>query len=178
MPVDRRAREADRVTAQPRWQRLLRADAPAATLLVRVAVGVVFAAEGIQKFLYPDALGAGRFARIGIPAPEVMGPFIGVLEIACGVLVLAGLLTRLAAAPLVADMIGAITSTKLPILLGHGVLGFAGPTAAAGHGLWSMLHEARTDLSMLLCAGFLVLAGAGPRSLDAVLLRRGATRPR
>lgn len=157
--------------------RILRSDAPAATLLVRVAVGVVFAAEGIQKFLYPDALGAGRFAKIGIPAPEVMGPFIGVLEIACGVLVLAGLLTRLAAVPLVADMIVAIASTKLPILLGHGVLGFAGPSVAR-HGVWSMLHEARTDLSMLLCASFLVLAGAGPRSLDAVLLRRGATRQR
>jgi len=160
------------VTA-PRWHRYLGTDAPSATLLVRIAVGVVFVAEGIQKFLFPAALGAGRFAKIGIPAPEVMGPFVGVLEIACGALVLAGLLTRLAAVPLVVDMIVAIASTKIPILLGHGYLGFADPSVPK-HGLWSMLHEARTDLSMLLCAGFLALVGAGPRSLDAVLLRRGA----
>ena len=44
-----------------------RATSPA-IIFVRIAVGVVFASEGIQKFLYPDALGAGRFAKIGIPA--------------------------------------------------------------------------------------------------------------
>ena len=40
-------------------------------------VGTVFFLEGIQKFLYPEALGAGRFAEIGIPAPGVMGPLVG-----------------------------------------------------------------------------------------------------
>ncbi len=56
-----------------RWQRLLDPSAPRATILVRIAVGIVFASEGIQKFLYADALGAGRFEKIGIPAPELMG---------------------------------------------------------------------------------------------------------
>jgi putative oxidoreductase len=152
----------------------LASDAPRATLLIRIAVGVVFFSEGIQKFLYPAALGAGRFAKIGIPAPEVMGPFVGCVEIVCGALVLAGLATRLAAIPLIVDMIVAIASTKVPILLGHGYLGFAAPSVAK-HGLWSMLHEARTDLSMLLGSSFLLLVGAGDRSLDAVLHRR-ATR--
>src|SRR5690606_22062991 len=74
--------------------RIFRADAPSASVLIRLVVGLVFASEGIQKFLYADAQGAGRFARIGIPAPEVMGPFVGVVEIVCGSLLLAGLATR------------------------------------------------------------------------------------
>jgi uncharacterized membrane protein YphA (DoxX/SURF4 family) len=49
-------------------------DAPAATVLVRVMTGSVFLSEGIQKFLYPADLAAGRFTKIGIPSPEIMGP--------------------------------------------------------------------------------------------------------
>lgn len=51
---------------------LFEASAPRAAVLIRFAVGVVFASEGIQKFLYADARGAGRFAKIGIPAPEMV----------------------------------------------------------------------------------------------------------
>jgi uncharacterized membrane protein YphA (DoxX/SURF4 family) len=155
------------------WSRLFDAGAPRAVILIRLAVGVVFFSEGIQKFLSPAALGAGRFARIGIPAPNVMGPFVGVVETVCGTLLLAGLLTRLAAIPLLIDMAVAILSTKIPILLGHGFWGFASP-APAQHGVWSLLHEARTDLSMLLGALFLLLVGAGPWSLDAALGHRFA----
>lgn len=129
---------------------------PASVILVRLAVGAIFLSEGIQKFLFPEALGAGRFTTIGIPAPEVMAPFVGVCEIGAGALVLVGLFTRLAAFPLVADMIVAIASTKIPILLKDG--------------FWKMAHEARTDWAMLLGALFLALAGPGPWSLDA---RRG-----
>ncbi|MEO8699471.1 MAG: DoxX family protein [Kofleriaceae bacterium] len=152
------------------WRRQLESDAPRATILVRIAIGLVFVAEGIQKFLYADALGAGRFAKIGIPAPEVMGPFVGIIEIVGGTLILVGLLTRLAAIPLIVDMVVAIASTKIPILLGHGYFGFADPSGKVG--LWSMLHEARTDLAMLLCLVFVFVAGAGERSLDALLRRR------
>jgi uncharacterized membrane protein YphA (DoxX/SURF4 family) len=130
----------------------------------------VFASEGIQKFLFPDALSVGRFAKIGIPAPEVMGPFVGAVEIVCGTMILFGLCTRLAAVPLIIDMLVAIASTKIPILLGHGYLSFAAPSGKAG--IWSMLHEARTDLSMLLCSCFLLSAGAGAWSLDARVARR------
>jgi uncharacterized membrane protein YphA (DoxX/SURF4 family) len=153
----------------PRW-RLIDVSAPPATVLIRIAVGIVFASEGIQKFIFADALGAGRFAKIGIPAPELMGPFIGTVELGCGLLVLAGLATRLAALPLVADMVVAIAATKVPILLGHGYWLFT-HTFAPKAGVWAFLHESRTDLSMLLCAGFLAVVGADPWSIDAELLR-------
>jgi uncharacterized membrane protein YphA (DoxX/SURF4 family) len=154
-------------------ERLLRTDGAPATVLVRVLVGWVFVSEGIQKFLFPADLGAGRFAKIGIPAPDVMGPFVGVVEITCGALVLAGFLTRLAAVALIADMLVAIASTKIPILLGRGYWGFAAPKARPG--FWSMAHEARTDVSMLLGALLLALLGAGALSVDARIAgRRGA----
>ena len=72
-------------------QRILATNAPAAVILVRLIVGAVFLSEGVQKFVYPDALGVGRFTKIGIPAPEVMAPFVGVCEITCGVFFLLGL---------------------------------------------------------------------------------------
>lgn len=148
--------------------RLLRADAPSASALIRFVVGLVFASEGIQKFLYAEAQGSGRFAKIGIPAPEVMGPFVGVVETGCGVLLLVGLGTRLAALPLVVDMLVALASTKLPILLGHGYWLFA-HTSAPKAGLWAFLHESRTDLSMLCGATFLAIVGSDRWSLDRLL---------
>jgi uncharacterized membrane protein YphA (DoxX/SURF4 family) len=147
------------------------ASGPRAVLLIRVAVGVVFASEGMQKFLNASAQGAGRFEKIGIPAPEVMGPFVGAVETVCGLLVLAGLLTRFAALPLAIDMVVAIASTKVPILLGQGYWLFA-HTFAPKVGFWNFLHESRTDLSMLLASSFLLLVGAGPWSLDAGLQHR------
>ncbi|MCK6586616.1 MAG: DoxX family protein [Polyangiaceae bacterium] len=150
---------------------LLRAGAPDASVLIRFVVGLVFASEGIQKFLYAQAQGAGRFAKIGIPAPEVMGPFVGTVEIVCGSLLLVGLATRLAAVPLLITMLVAIASTKLPILIGHGYWIFA-HTFAPKAGLWAFLHESRTDLSMLCGAAFLAIVGADRWSLDRVLLHR------
>lgn len=98
----------------------LKTQAPAATLLVRLAVGGVFLSEGIQKFLNPTLLGAGRFAKIGIPVPDVLAPIVGTFEITCGLLILAGLATRVAAIPLIAIMTVAITTTKVPIFLNSG----------------------------------------------------------
>ena len=138
---------------------------PSALLLLRIAIGFVFITEGIQKFLTPETLGAGRFAKIGIPYPEIMGPFVGGIEIECGTLVLIGLLTRLGALALMIDMVVAITSTKLPILLGYGFLGFADP---AGHtGFWAAAHEARLDITMLLGCAVLAAVGPGRLSFDA-----------
>src|SRR6266545_3917766 len=119
----------------PSLRSLLASDAPAAVLLIRLLVGAVFVSEGIQKFLFPVALGVGRFAKIGIPSPEIMAPFVGVIEIVCGALVLAGLFTSLAAIPLIIDMVVAILTTKLPMLISQG--------------FWAMAHEARTDWCML-----------------------------
>ena len=137
-----------------------------AIVLIRVMVALVFVTEGVLKFLQPQQLGAGRFARIGIPFPSAMGPFVGGVEIVCGALVLLGLGTRLAAVPLLIDISVAILSTKVPILLGHGFWGFQLPKLDS-YGLSSMLHEARTDLSMWLALVFLLVAGAGTWSMDA-----------
>jgi uncharacterized membrane protein YphA (DoxX/SURF4 family) len=157
------------------WRALVDSQAPRAVILIRVAVGLIFLSEGIQKFMYPGDLGAGRFSTIGIPAPHVLGPFVGGVETVCGALILAGLLTRLAAIPLIIDMLVAMASTKVPILLGHGYFLFADPTVSK-HGLASMLHEARTDLSMLLGSIFLLIVGAGAWSLDAALASHDANR--
>lgn len=87
---------------------------PRSVVLIRAVVGGVFLSEGLQKFLFPDTLGVGRFIKIGIPAPEFAASFVGVFEIVCGVLLIAGLLTRLAAIPLIIDMLVAIATTKIP----------------------------------------------------------------
>ncbi len=152
---------------------LFRSDAPDAAVLIRMVVGLVFASEGVQKFLYAEAQGAGRFAKIGIPAPEVMGPFVGVVEIVCGSLLLVGLATRLAAVPLIINMLIALASTKLPILLGHGYWMFAHSFAPKA-GFWAFLHESRTDLAMLCGATFLAIVGSDRWCLDRVLTRRAA----
>jgi putative oxidoreductase len=135
-------------------------EAPPAVLLIRLATGGVFLSEGIQKFLFPATLGVGRFTRIGIPNPRFMAPFVGWVEIICGSLLILGLLTRLAALPLLIDIVVAFMTTKFPMWLS---LGF-----------WATAHEARTDVAMLLGSMFLLAVGPGPLSLDAAL---PATRP-
>jgi uncharacterized membrane protein YphA (DoxX/SURF4 family) len=145
---------------------LNRTTAPGAVLLIRILVGWVFVSEGVQKFLFPDAVGAGRFAKIGIPAPGFTGPFVGAVEVVCGALILLGLFTRLATIPVLVSMTVAVISTKLPILLGRTVGPFALPKLSH-YGIWSMLHEARTDFSMILGLVFLLVVGGGRRSVDA-----------
>jgi len=122
-------------------------------LLLRLLVGWVFLSEGIQKFLFPAALGAGRFAKIGIPAPAITGPFVGVVECVCGVLLIAGFLTAFAVIPLLIDIAVAIATTKFPMLLKQG--------------FWAAMHEGRTDLCMLFGLLAILLLGAGNLSLDA-----------
>jgi putative oxidoreductase len=134
---------------------LLSADAPAAVILIRLTVGAVFLSEGIQKFLFPDALGAGRFAKIGIPAPGFFGPFVGATEVVCGFLVLLGFGTRLAAVPLLGVITVAIATTKVPMLVREG--------------FWKAAHESRTDWAMLLGLLFLLIVGGGRWALDAVV---------
>jgi putative oxidoreductase len=140
--------------------------APAATLLIRVMVGAVFLFEGIQKFLYPAAVGAGRFERIGIPYADFLGPLVGGVEIVCGALVLLGLLTRLAVLPLLGIMAVALVTTKLPILLGQD-LGPFQVRELPYYGFWGFAHESRTDFSMVMGSLFLLLVGPGGLSLDA-----------
>jgi putative oxidoreductase len=139
-------------------RKLLATKAPAAVILIRLMVGAVFLSEGLQKFLRPDSVGAGRFAKIGFPHPEFVASFVGAFEITCGILILLGLLTRLAVLPTIAIMLVALASTKVPIL--------------TEKGFWDMAHEARTDWSMLLGSLFLLLVGSGSWGLDAHLATR------
>jgi uncharacterized membrane protein YphA (DoxX/SURF4 family) len=144
------------------WQTILFGTrAPGWSILVRLIVGlVVFFPEGIQKLIFPAILGAGRFANIGIPYPELMGPFVGLVETICGALIILGLFTRLAAVPLIIIMIVAIVSTKMPILLGHDFWIFH-LSKLSRYGFWSMLHEARDDFGMLLGSIYLLIEGWG-----------------
>jgi putative oxidoreductase len=142
--------------------------APAATILVRLAVGGVFVASGAIKFLYANQ-GVGRFAKLGLPAPGPLANFVAAVEVVAGLLLLVGLATRLAAVPLVVDMLAAIGVSKLPMLFGPG----PEPVAAAPKvGFWAFAYQARLDTTMLLCALFLLVAGAGAWSLDAMRARR------
>lgn len=133
-------------------QKLIKTNESKTTILIRLIVGIVFLSEGIQKFLFPATRGAGRFEKIGLPSPEFLGGFVGSFEIVCGTLVLLGLLTRVAAIPLIVIMIVALSTTKFDILMDNG--------------FWEMMHAARTDWSMLLGSIFLLINGAGRWSLD------------
>lgn len=125
-------------------------------IIIRLMVGAVFLSEGIQKFLFPSILGAGRFENIGIPFPDFMGGFVGFFEILCGILILMGLFTRLAAIPTLLIMVVAIVSTKFTVL--------------EIEGFWSMLHGSRTDWPMLLGSVFLIIKGGGKWSIDRTMV--------
>ncbi len=154
------------------WHDLLETKAPAWTVLIRLQIGLmVFFPEGIQKLIFPDILGAGRFTKIGIPFPDLMGPFVGVVETVCGFLIVFGLFTRLASIPLIIIMIVALISTKLPILLSHDVWMFHLAQDIKRTGFWSMMHEARADLTMLLGCLYLLIVGGGRWSFDARMQR-------
>lgn len=126
--------------------------------LIRLMVGTVFLTEGIQKFLFQDTLGIGRFVKIGIPYPEFSAPFVGVVEIVCGALLIVGLFTRLASIPLLIDISVAIITTKIPLFFSQG--------------FWPMAHEARTDFCMFLGCIFLIAVGAGSWSLDKLFCKK------
>jgi putative oxidoreductase len=131
---------------------ILDTDNQKTTILIRLMVGAVFLSEGIQKFLFAEKLGSGRFEKLGLPNPEFLGPFVGSFEILCGTLVLLGLLTRLAAIPLIVIMLTAMASTKTQLF--------------ANEGFWAMMHGSRTDWCMLLGSIYLLIRGGGRWSVD------------
>lgn len=144
-------------------------NAPAATILLRLMAGGVFLWEGILKFVLANQ-GVGRFTKLGIPAPAIMANFVGMVEIVGGLLLIAGLLTRLNAVPLIIDMVVAILSTKITMFLGTFPL--PPPSVPPQTGLWAVLHEVRSEYAQLMVALFLLVAGPGIWSLDAILARR------
>ena len=131
---------------------ILSTDSDKRTVLVRIAVGLVFLTEGIQKYMFPDLLGTGRFLTIGFSNPAFWAYFTGTFEIICGALIIAGLITRLAAVPLTIIMITAFITTKWPILIHKG--------------FWSFAHEYRTDFVMTVLLVYLLVYGAGAWSID------------
>lgn len=141
-------------------KKIIYTDDAGTTLLIRLMVGAVFLSEGIQKFLFPDLRGTGRFEKIGLPNPDFLGNLVGTFEIFCGALVLVGLLTRLAAIPLIIIMLVAIVTTKSEVL--------------ADEGFWPMMHSSRTDWSMLLGSIFLLIKGGGKWSADRAIHKQGS----
>lgn len=139
------------------FKRISQTQAPAAVLLIRLAVGLIFLSEGIQKFLFPEQRGVGRFTSIGLPEPEFLAYFVAVFEVVCGTLVVVGLLTRPAVTATITIMLVAIATTKFPML--------------AADGFWEAAHAARTDFAMLMSSLFLLVVGAGRWSFDGVLSR-------
>jgi len=133
-------------------QKIFYTDDSKTTILIRMLVGAVFLSEGIQKFLFPDIVGAGRFAKIGFENPEFWAQFTGAFEILCGSLILMGFLTRLAAIPLLFIMVVAFITTKYPVLISRG--------------FWAMAHEFRTDFAMTIGSVFLLIKGSGKYSID------------
>jgi len=127
------------------------------TVLPRLIVGLIFLSEGIQKFLFPELVGTGRFEKIGFSEPEFWAYFVATFEIICGSLVLLGLLIRLASIPLFIIMVTAFITTKVPILMNEG--------------FWRMAHEYRTDFAMTLLLIYLFIYGAGKWSVDSIIYK-------
>ena len=131
------------------------------SILPRIIVGLVFLSEGIQKYLFPELVGSGRFEKIGFTNPEFLANFVASFEIICGVLVLIGLLTRLASIPLIIIMSTALITTKIPILMDKG--------------FWAMAHEYRTDFAITLLLVYLLIYGAGKWSVDSKIFNPSKT---
>ena len=144
-------------------------NAPTATFLLRLMAGGVFLWEGILKFVFANQ-GVGRFTKLGLPAPELTANFIGILEIVGGILIIAGFLTRLIAVPFIIEMIVAMVSTKISMYFGTSPLPL--PPVPPQIGLWAVLHEIRSEYAQIMVAIFLLIAGPGRWSLDALLARR------
>jgi putative oxidoreductase len=121
---------------------------------IRLAVGLIFCTQGILKYIDPN-MGVNRFTRIGFPYPYFTAHLVGAFEIVCGILVLIGLVTRVAAVPLLIIISTAIATTKIPELF------------RANQGFWFMVSDARTDFAMLMSLLFLLRSGAGLWSFDA-----------
>jgi len=132
------------------------------SIIPRLIVGLVFLSEGIQKYIMSEVVGAGRFERIGFENFEFLAYFVATFEILCGILLLLGLMVRLSSIPLLIIMFTAIASTKIPILMEDG--------------FWVMAHASRTDFAMTMLLIYLIIFGAGKRSLDSLMLRNKQNR--
>jgi putative oxidoreductase len=136
-----------------------------AIVILRLMAGGVFLWEGILKFVYVNQ-GLGRFTKLGFPFPEMTANFVATAEIAGGLLLLLGLLTRPVAFFFIAEMIVAMLSTKVSLYFGTSPLPL--PPAPPQQGMWAVLHEIRSDYAQTATCLFLLLVGPGKRSLDFI----------
>jgi len=144
-------------------------DGPRATILIRVMAGTVFLWEGIMKIVFANQ-GVGRFTKLGFPAPHFTATADAWLEIIGGILIISGLLTRAIAIPFIIEMLVAMASTKIPMYLGTSPLPL--PPVPPQVGFWAVLHEIRSEYAQLASCAFLLWAGPGPWSVDAILSRQ------
>jgi len=128
--------------------------------LARLVIGVVFVLSGWGKLHNLDKV-VEYFRTLGIPSPEIQAPFAATMELVCGLAVLVGLLTRLAAVPLIVIMIVALRTA------------FASQLAEADGLLeWlNVLFGLAEFLYIVLLVG-LALGGPGALSADRLLFRR------
>jgi len=144
-------------------------DGPSVTILLRLMAGGVFLWEGLLKFVYINQ-GVGRFTKLGFLFPQATANFVGGLEIIGGILVITGFLTRPIAIPFVIEMLVAILSTKIALYMGTSPLPL--PPVPPQIGIWAVLHEVRSEYAQLMTTMFLLVAGPGRWSLDALLIRQ------
>ena len=127
-----------------------------APLVVRVIVGVIMFAHGLQKLtqMGPGNFGGQVLAGLGVPLPELMGYVVTFVELVGGILLIVGLFSRIAALVLTIDLVVAILLVKLNV----------GLIAPQGSG-------AGAELDLALIAGLLMvlLAGPGKLSVDHTL---------
>jgi uncharacterized membrane protein YphA (DoxX/SURF4 family) len=139
---------------------------PSAILIIRVMTGTVFLWEGILKFVYVNQ-GVGRFTKLGFPFPDVTAHWIATGEIIGGLLLIFGIFTRFVSFYFMIQMIVAVLSTKIDLYFGISPLPM--PPAPPKMGIWAVLHEIRSDFAQILGCLFLLLEGAGRRSLDFLI---------
>jgi putative oxidoreductase len=135
-------------------------------LIIRLMAGGVFLWEGILKFVYVNQ-GVGRFTKLGFPFPDTTAHIIATGEIIGGLLLMYGLFTRIAAFYFIVQMIVAVLSTKIDLYFGRSPLPL--PPAPPKAGIWAVLHEIRSDYAQILSCLFLLIEGAGRRSLDFIV---------
>ncbi|WP_066215069.1 DoxX family protein [Flammeovirga sp. MY04] len=128
------------------------------TGLIRLMVGIVFTSEGIQKFLFPNERGTGRFEELGFPFPDLFGYFIGSIEIFFGLLLLFGLFTRISSVTILLLITAAFFTTKVSVF--------------DEFGFWAMMHGSRTDLCMFMGSLFLIYKGGGFKSFDQYYFKK------
>jgi putative oxidoreductase len=135
-------------------------------LILRLMAGSVFFWEGLLKFVYTNQ-GVGRFTKLGFPFPHTTADIIATGEIIGGLLLIFGLLTRITAFYFIIQMIVAVLTTKISLYLGTSPLPL--PPVPPKIGIWAVLHEIRSDYAQILVCLFLLIEGAGRRSLDFMI---------